>query len=306
MGNAQQSSVCDPGLIQAYIDEALEPQQMQSIKAHLKDCKVCQEEFETLQELDGFVLDQISLWQKCEDPTLQPSAFFENETHLEAEKTPVQRPRHAEESGGFFALWDRFWRNGRLGWAVAFAMVLLVFIPKSRQKGTALESVKKKHRDILVLKGWSSTMFYAKKTHNQKDPFATPKKVSDGTTLYPRDLLQFRYHATKGYHMMILGMNDKGEHFPLLASKEKKSIVLRKERGFFPQGLSFQMDDYVGKERYFVFISNKSFGLKQAKTALSTAWKKYGSIENCKDIKGPWEVKSWWIQKKPLSSELEK
>lgn len=117
-------------------------------------------------------------------------------------------------------------------------------------------------------------------------------------TLAPGDFLQFSLHTSLRAHAMIVGMNQKGEVYVVVPFQGKVSRVLDAGRVRLPAEGSFELDDYLGWERFYLFTAKKSFTFQQVKGSLQRSFVASGkAIRTLRAVPGPWDVTSLLIQK---------
>lgn len=154
---------------------------------------------------------------------------------------------------------------------------------------------------VLRAKGVSWQFLYARKG-NAKGPRLLTREIKNGTVLHPNDLIQFAYQFSQPTHVAIVGMTEQGKSYILLDNGKKYSLLVPKGKGALPQEngqvRAFELDRYLGKERFFVVTSSKPFSLQRFQQKLQEAWKKNHRLAKMSDVPGPWRVSSVWIHKR--------
>ncbi len=154
---------------------------------------------------------------------------------------------------------------------------------------------------VLRAKGVSWQFLYARKG-NAKGPRLLTREIKSGAALHPKDLIQFAYQFSQSTHVAIVGMTEQGKSYILLDNGKQHSLLVPKGKGALPQEngqvRAFELDSYLGKERFFVVTSSKSFSLQRFQQKLQDAWKKTHRLAKLSDVPGPWRVSSVWIHKR--------
>lgn len=135
-----------------------------------------------------------------------------------------------------------------------------------------------------------------------------PELVRPGQVLHPGDFVQFRYSAPRPLHIMIVSLNNKGEVFAFHPFQGKRSSKMTPgEQRSIPTKGSFELDDYLGPERFFIVISRRSFPFSLVKKILTHAYKvSKGKIERIQRIPGPWRAHTILIKKVRRSSPADR
>jgi hypothetical protein len=119
-------------------------------------------------------------------------------------------------------------------------------------------------------------------------------------TLRPGDLIQFAYQMPTTLHLMIVGINNKGEVSAFFPLGGDKSVPMPPGKGTLPQGNSLELDDYIGQERLFMITSTRPFSFALIKRSLQVGYLRNGrELSRFQDLPGPWQVQSILIHKVP-------
>ncbi|MCB9644488.1 MAG: hypothetical protein H6728_15555, partial [Myxococcales bacterium] len=106
--------------------------------------------------------------------------------------------------------------------------------------------------------------------------FSQGSKHSDwarhGQALAPGDLIQFSVKAPNTFHVMILGLNAKGELSVVIPYPGKESLAVRKGASRLPEHSSLELDDYLGLEAYLFLSSQKPFSFSDVKGFVEEAF----------------------------------
>ena len=325
----------DEGRLQAYLDDELPPEERLGIEAALEHSSECQETLSRLQE------EQDLLWQSSAVLLPETAAPFDQKEILERfaqeEQSIKADAQIASREGAppktVFSLIE-FWK----GWTGQFALagaataaLLLVTISDTWQ---TIEPVRRPVRQspshtgepipdatrqltrrtpiqrpirvpdrrttILRIKGIHFKMLHSRRL--KSGTFSPSKATKSGIVLVAGDLLQFTYHFPKRLHLIIGGINQQGETFPLVVSKKGESIQPKSLKGAFPNSRAFKLDKYIGKERYFAVSSPKAFTWKALQKILKKRWQKDKALQHPFKLPKPWQIRSFLIIKKAKSA----
>lgn len=188
------------------------------------------------------------------------------------------------------ALWNRW-----LLWLFpALASISVLFV---------LNRTQQKPDPIFVPKGDLWQVLYAHGNEHSDQSILT-YELKDHAVLYPGDLVQFTYQTKQATYVMIVGMNQKGIVYPLVMSADKKSLFIQPGKGAFPQNKgiarSFRLDQYIGKERFFIVRSRKALTFQSVQESLRKAWTKAGkNLSHVTKIPAPWSIMTVFFTKQP-------
>ncbi len=199
--------------------------------------------------------------------------------------------------------WDGLRRYLHSGWGslatVGVAVVCMIWVwpplGKLSRQGRAVHTTKSQSWVAKSRQSTSSVMLRA--LHfRQGSPHSSWLRSKQAVA--PGDLLQFSLHAQQNTHVMIVGMSEKGETYVVVPFQGKASQLFPAGRGRLPPEGSFELDDYVGWERFYLFASDRPFTSVQAKRALQRSFVASGkAIRTLRDVPGPWRVSSLLIRK---------
>lgn len=199
--------------------------------------------------------------------------------------------------------WDGLRRYFGSGWGslatVGVALVCMIWIwpPQGNLPHQGLEEHTTKQQTWVAKSRQAASSVMLRALHfRQGSPHSNWLRSKQ--TVAPGDFLQFSLHAQQNTHVMIVGMNEKGETYVVVPFQGKTSQMFSAGRGRLPPEGSFELDDYVGWERFFLFSSNRPFTSAQTKRALYRSFVASGkAIRTLKDVPGPWRVSSLLIRK---------
>ncbi|MCB9641852.1 MAG: DUF4384 domain-containing protein [Myxococcales bacterium] len=126
-----------------------------------------------------------------------------------------------------------------------------------------------------------------------------PALVTSRQVLHPGDFVQFRYSAPKTLHMMIVSLNSKGEVFAFLPFQGSQSTQVQAgQKRTLPAESSYELDDYLGWERFFLVASERPFAFAALKTKVLQAYKRASNkVERVGSIEGSWLVFTMLVKK---------
>lgn len=157
------------------------------------------------------------------------------------------------------------------------------------------------NQTVLRPKGASWQFLYARRGTSKGHQLLT-QEMKNGIVLRPKDLIQFAYQFSQPTYVAIVGINEQGKIYTLLDDGKKHSLLVAKGRSALPQEKgevrAFELDDYLGKERFFVLTSAKKIAVAMFTEKLSQAWKQKPTLDSLPELSGPWNVASVWVQKK--------
>lgn len=163
--------------------------------------------------------------------------------------------------------WWQVWLTGRVGLVVAMACLLMVSMPWVYSSVFFVPNDNK--TDMWKVKGAPVfDMLVASPTMGRPTPHTTPALVRRGQSLRPGDFVQFRYKLPRTAHVMVVSLNDKGDVFAYFPLEGKQSRTLHAGEGTLPENKSWELDDVLGEEKFFVIASKEPFSYKQVKSLL--------------------------------------
>ncbi len=209
------------------------------------------------------------------------------------EATAPQKERQQQ------SLWDQlmgmFLQWQTMGALTAAAIVVILVLPQLRQAGTDgapdggtqwIDGTTKgggaKVQLLYLLKGQSSSQV-----------------ARSRLVLHPGDVIQFTYAVRqKAAHVLVASLNPKGVASPVISADEQ-SKRLTSGKGQFP---SLELDDELGQEKLFVFVSDKAFAWTTVQAKLQQAFQKaQGDLNKLGPIAGPWKVQSYLLVRQARS-----
>jgi anti-sigma factor RsiW len=125
---------CDAGLLQAYLDDALSPQECDAVTAHLSACAGCRQELSVLRTRSAAVGDRLAALTPSSYPSADPVralARFRFET-LPAHRTPWEAVRSSFTMVRHTFL-NAKWRAATIGVAALLCIVALFSFAPARQ-----------------------------------------------------------------------------------------------------------------------------------------------------------------------------
>lgn len=154
--------------------------------------------------------------------------------------------------------------------------------------------------DVLTPKGVSWSMLYAH-AHPGQTKGMLSHKAQNGTVLAPNDFIQFSYLVPKTLYVMVAGINQRGQRY-ILIHNNNQSVRVRPGKGFFPtqngKVKSFQLDDFIGLERFLFVASYKPFSWKVLQQEIQKSWLQQNQdIQKFKLSSKAWLYRSIWIRK---------
>ncbi|TNE44378.1 MAG: DUF4384 domain-containing protein [Deltaproteobacteria bacterium] len=207
-------------------------------------------------------------------------------------RLPDEHPHSNDSSSheGFAGLW--FWRVFA-GLSTACVVLFGVWVLRSTSTSDS----------IFTPKGFHWNMLYAH-THGSSKGTLSTCKARNGEVLHPDDVVQFTYKLSKPAYVVVAGLTQKGDIYPLVLGQNKQSAKAEAGKGVFPRRgarvKSFQLDGYLGFERFFFIVSSKPVAWNTIKGFLSKAWSQQKDVRRLRPASKQWKVESVWIHKKPL------
>lgn len=269
----------------------LMPQEAQLVAEHLSGCSSCEARlvqrrlhFQSLRERNDF------------------EAFLEMEVErhqaLAASRSAERKSRKeasSETSSSWLdllLLWRGWGRVAALSGVVLFLMALGLPKPETTERSLRKLTLPV-GKSLVPAKG--SLLFRA--LHFRKGaPY--PLWLSPNQSLRAGDFIQFSYTSLKPRYLMVVGMNQSGESYVMIPFSKQRSVRVHAGEGKLPTDSSFELDDYVGLERFFCFYSSRSFSFQSVRDALRSRFEEEGKdLKKLKRVPGPWHVQSLLIHK---------
>ncbi|MEM1009969.1 MAG: zf-HC2 domain-containing protein [Myxococcota bacterium] len=272
------------GMLQAYFDQELPTEQHAAIRAHVEGCVQCRQFLEGLDEQHNRMSKMWNSLDFCLPSQVSPSdivrAWQKGSLTPEATSTPFTPKGLPDSVRTFFEHFRaRTWTWSGL---VGLCGIMLALILKPSGSETPPYASKETK---LVAKGTMFRMLYSKPKSNGRG-YTKTHVLKDGMILSPRDLVQFTYTLPYEAHLMIVGLNREGEVFPVL-TKQQSSLVQPAGTMVYPQAGSFTMDDYLGEEKYFLFVQKAAFSFQQIRRLLKKRYKRaQGRLQSIRFPKG--------------------
>lgn len=297
VNTSNNSSHCGQGSLQSYLDNELSPQRERAVELHLNECDQCQSDLDDLRAMDQVIRKEIGFLRDCTPPPMDFESILRRVDAAEreeerAKQTQAQESKAEETKGWLQLLTDFLFGPGspRLVLAsMAVGAIVLFSLPKSNNPQS---------QDDIVFKGWRAEMLYARYNQKAQGSYSPTQTLQQSASLSARDLIQFKYQVPKAAHMMIVGLNDKGEVFPLVVSKDKHSQKVKAGSGRFPREQAFQLDHYIGLERYFLVVANKRFSFQKLQSMIRKTWKENKSdTERLNQLSQSWQIRTWVVRK---------
>lgn len=157
---------------------------------------------------------------------------------------------------------------------------------------------------MLVPKGTLWRILYARPRRG-KTKGMLAHELKQGQRLRPGDMVQFVYQTPKPVHTLIIGINQRGEIYPLIPSKAGKSILLPKGSGVLPQqkgrASAFLLDHYIGHECFLIITAARPLSYKALRNAVGKMWRENPRLQRLQKLPGDWEVTAIVFVKVPRS-----
>lgn len=283
----KQDSFPSPEDWSSYVDGELDPTKRNEIAHLLEQSDDCKAMLVELEEEKEWLKQQIQTTFPSSVSTPDVSHIFQRYEDSVERTQHVVVPSNVETTRWNWGAW--------FGWSLAFAAILLLVVPTTWQFFQVSNPGSNDTPASLVPKSPISMDLYLLWSPKGQ---TRPRRANSTQELIPGDLIQFGYVIPRSRHIMIAAINEQGNTF-LLVHHQKKSIRLHALRGNLPSSSSFLMDDYIGKERYFVVASTKPFVWSSLKRALEKGWRGNNrNLDRFTSLKGPWSVVSFLIVKK--------
>lgn len=288
----------DRGILQAYLDEELSAKEMKQLEELLQTSERARQALEELQMEQTLLKAQMGLLKPPSPREMDRSDVYRRLAAIEKPTTRSQSTDRRSFFDGFRSLFIH-----SLGWGAAMAFVVFLGLPllKDATHTSSLHNERPGLRRVkggVLAKGHKIDMLFSLQRGPQS--FSATRVTQAGTTLRTGDLIQFTYTFSTPVYLVIGGMNEQGAFFPLVATKQQTSLKVAAGAGTFPRRQAFQLDRYIGKERYFVVWSTRPFAWKTVTQKLTTQWRKQKkNILQPFALKKPWHIHSVWIQKHP-------
>jgi len=190
--------------------------------------------------------------------------------------------------------WRTLFHRHWMKWSLSFGLFCLVIF--SLPSGSHLEFIKpstpNKKVSRRVPKGQGLLRMLYTRGKAKRSQWFHP-----GQSLRSGDLVQFVFHLKNPYHVMLLGISEKGKVTALFPEKESQSQYLKAKEHAFPPNGSLELDDNPEKETFFLFLGSKPFTVEQAQKALKRAYDRDNELIHIYEVKGPWKTHSLLLTK---------
>jgi hypothetical protein len=163
---------------------------------------------------------------------------------------------------------------------------------KSQRKTQTTRNARKAKGSVIQVGQWQFRVL----SYRKGAPY--PNWLRNNAPVQPGALIQFSFLAHRPKHIMIIGMNRSGETYPFVPYLGKHSQAVNQPSGKLPANSSLELDDYIGPERFFFFVSHKPFSFAAAKRALKKAFETHDkNVSKIQAIAGPWTTGTLLINK---------
>ncbi|MEM1008979.1 MAG: hypothetical protein AAGJ35_08220 [Myxococcota bacterium] len=263
---------------------ALPPDQQQQVQQHIETCAYCQKHIQQREAALAFV---------NQHPEWDAFAF--------ATPTPQKK-----DSIFSFAFFKHSWQNINT-WSMTWSMICVSVCVLLVSSWALMHPTSLPFYSSSQQRGWGTakghmptwTMLFAHHHKKQSRP------LQDRQVLHPNDLLQLAYQAPNTIYFVVASVNQNGNVSILIPSPHTvHASSLTQGQGAFPKQGAWELDQYLGPERFFVFFSERSFSTQRVKHALQRAYQHTAQISHLKEVKGPWLSRSWLIHKRQSPTRM--
>lgn len=284
----------DEGTLQAYLDDELSEEERSSLEAYLEDSQAYRDALEQMRASQAFLQEKAIFLEP--GLNVQPDLALDDvyRRFADDEVSSSRELAQVQQTSWFSSLAQLF--SQRAIWVTAFAAVLAVIVlPRTSWFGESFRSKLPVVPSPLVAKGLNIKMLHTLREEPHR--FSQTYVTRSGTKLAQGDLIQFTYVFPSRLHVLLGGMNQQGELFPLVVSKTGQSVQVKSKAGAFPERKSFKLDNYLGQERYFFVVSTKPFAWHTIKAKLTKSWQKHKDLQRSFSLPKPWQISSFFIVK---------
>jgi len=260
---------------QDYLHGQLSSEKAKSFEEHCESCESCSDEFGAL--LGEALKKEVESLENIPEPQQSLQEFHR-----------ILSSKKKKREGPSFA-W--FWSVRLASFAAVFSCLLLIYFGGGEHR--------KGQEQGLLAKGLDAKMLYSHRVQLVGGfAYTKPRFAKEEQTLYPSDIVQFSYRTTQSLAVMLVGLNQKGEIYILSENDTKRSVRIPPGFGSFPKKEAFELDDFIGLERFFLIYSDNTFQFAEVKKTLREMWKAHGGdLRKLDVLNGPWGSRSFLIRK---------
>lgn len=298
---------CKEAQLQAHWQSSADANDEQTLQEHVDTCTGCQETLETLQQLDHmFESGPLSTL----DAGLEPLPL------VEASWSALQaRLEQRSVVPTVLPWWEQVnrWIERSMWWFAPAVVALFVLVPWATQppsiglhttqtQAPSVKTVLSSPPTLPTVPKWIAKgapvldMFYARPAARPQQ-HSTPQRArrKQVTLLHPGDFVQFQYKVPYNACVLIVGLTRTGTLFVYTPFQGRTSQAIKAGPGKLPAAGALELDDELGEESFFVFVSKQKFTLKQLQARLGP---KFRALQTSlqRTNRSTLRVDQWWIR----------